>query len=87
MEHILESRPIPDPRTDAICQREVAALFGVSERTASLQARAGRLRSYENGIPNCGRRKYSRLLVELELEGRWNRAVQVQRECLARGGE
>ncbi len=82
-----EDRTTPDPRTDAICQREVAALFGVSERPASLQAKAGQLRRYEHGIPNCGRRKYSRRLAELELECRWRRAVQLQGERLAENEE
>ncbi|WP_165252731.1 hypothetical protein [Paludisphaera soli] len=71
-----EPRSTPDLRTDAICQRQIAALFGVFERTASLQAKAGRLRRFEHGVPNCGRRKYSRRLVELEVERRWRQAVQ-----------
>ena len=58
----------------------------MSERTASLQAKAGQLRRYEHGIPTCGRRKYSRRLVELELERRWQIALEAQ-DALMGGGE
>ena len=39
----------PVAAEDWIPQKEVARLLGVSERTASVWARAGRLRRYEHG--------------------------------------
>ncbi len=75
--------PVPDPGQDWITQRSLAAALGISQRTASLWAKAGRLHRYEHGMPDGGRRKYSRRLVELELERRWSRAVQLQDERLA----
>ncbi len=72
-----------DPRSDGIFQRSVCAVFGVSERTGSLWARQGKLRRFEHGIPGCGRRKYSRTLVERELQRRWENAVQAQEASLA----
>lgn len=67
--------PIPDPRSDGICQKSVCGVLGISERTGSLLAKVGKLRRFEHGIPGCGRRKYSRRLVERELRRRWERAV------------
>jgi len=57
-------------------------MLGVSSRTASLWASAGKLRHYEHGFPNCGRRKYSKALVELEMQTQWDRAVDRQRSLL-----
>ncbi len=57
-------------------------MLGVSPRTASLWASAGRLARYEHGFPNCGRRKYSKALVELEMQTQWDRAVDRQRDLL-----
>lgn len=76
---------MPDPRRDRICQRTLCGILGFSERTGSLQARAGELRRFEHGIPGCGRRKYSRALVERELQMRWDRAVRTQDELIAGG--
>jgi len=73
---------VPVPSRDWICQRELAELFGVSQRTASAWSKAGRLRQYEHRFENCGRRKYSRGLVEKELRLRWVQAVQRQEELL-----
>ena len=68
----------PPPSGDWICQRELANLFGVSQRTTSLRAAAGRLRRFQHGFPDCGRKKFSRTLVEREIEQRWERAVSQQ---------
>lgn len=73
----------PDPGADWIYQSTVASALGISQRTASLWAREGRLRKFEHGVPACGRRKYSRRLVERELQMRWDRAVRTQDELLA----
>jgi hypothetical protein len=67
--------PIPPPQEDWVTQREMAKMLGVSDRTASLWAAAGRLRRFEHGFPECGRKKYSRALVEAELQQCWDRAV------------
>ncbi len=75
--------PIPDPRSDGICQKSLSEMFGYSERTASLLAKAGKLRRFEHGIPGCGRRKYSRRLVERELQRRWERAISAQDKLMA----
>ena len=68
----------PSPRGDWICQRELAALFGVSERTATLWAAAGRLRRFQHGFPDCGRKKLSRTLAEREIQQQWERAISEQ---------
>ena len=68
----------PLPREDWICQAELAEMLGVSERTASIWARAGKLQQYEHGCQPCGRRKYSRKLVERKLALGWAAAVERQ---------
>ena len=80
-----ETGRVPDPAGDWISQRGLAALLGVSERTASLWARAGRLKCYEHGVPNSARRRYSRQLVERERQRRWDTAVRSQDERLGSG--
>lgn len=65
----------PSPTTDWLTQSELAELLGISERTASVWACAGKLRIYEHGVRGCGRRKYSRALVQRELDQRWSEAV------------
>ena len=50
-------QPSPTPSEDWICQREVAHLFGISERTASVRAQAGQFRRYLHGVPGAGRKK------------------------------
>lgn len=50
---------MPDPSKYRICQRTLCGILGFSERTGSLQAKAGKLSRFEHGIPGCGRRKYS----------------------------
>ena len=45
-------------------------------------SKAGRLQQYEHRFDNCGRRKYSRSLIEKELRLRWGQAVQRQEELL-----
>ena len=73
---------MPPPSSDWICQRDLAKLFGIVERTATIWAKAGRLRQYEHGIDNCGRRKYSRTLVDNDMQRQWGRAVRRQAELL-----
>ena len=76
---------VPDPVSDWISQRGLAARLRISERTASLWARAGKLRCYEHGVENNARRPYSRELVERELQRRWDTAVRSQDERLESG--
>ena len=59
---------IPEPRGDWINQRELADLIGVSQRTASIWAKQGRLKRYEHGSAAGGQRKYSRRLLLLEIQ-------------------
>ena len=82
MNEISHEMTPPPPRGDWICQAELAAELGVSTRTASLWASAGKLSRYEHGFPNCGRRKYSKALVMLEMQTQWDRAVDRQRDLL-----
>lgn len=78
---------VPVPTSDWIPQSELARMLGVSARTASLWAKADRLRRFEHGVPGCGgRRRYSRRLVERELERRWDAAVEAQDAILAECG-
>ena len=67
---------------DWLSQRELAEILGVSQRTASLWATAGRLQRYEHGFPNCGHRKYSKALLALERQTQWERAVHRQRDLM-----
>lgn len=60
--------PRPDPCADWIDQGELAALLGISAKTASLRACRGELKQYEHCVPGCGRRKYSRALYDHVLE-------------------
>ena len=57
------------PAKDWITQRAIAEILGVSQRTASVWASNGRFRHYEHGCENCGRRKYSRLLIDRHVLG------------------
>ena len=77
---------IPPPNGDWICQRDLAVLLGVSERTASIWAKAGRLRRFEHRFEDCGRRKYSRTLIDTERR-RWEEAVRRQEELLDEKGQ
>ena len=70
-----ESAHIPLPAKDWIEQREVGEIFGVTPKTASTWATAGKLRRYEHGMSHCGRRKYSRALVTRDIEMHWREAV------------
>ena len=49
---------------DWINQKQLAGLLRVTPKTASVWARRGWLLQYEHGVVGCGRRKYSRQLVE-----------------------
>ena len=73
----MATEPVPGPSDDWITQREVANFLGVSPDTASIWAAAGKLRAFEHGFP-CARRRYSRRLVERELQHRWDEAVRRQ---------
>jgi predicted DNA-binding ArsR family transcriptional regulator len=75
---VIVKSKIPNLTSDWITQRELAQLLGVSERTACLWAKAGKLESFEHGVPACGRRKYSKSLVHREFNNRWDRAVTRQ---------
>ena len=76
----------PPPVLDWICQRELADMFDISPRTAASRAAAGKLHAYEHGVPNCGRRKYSRLLVERVIRHRWEEAIRRQDKLLDKDG-
>jgi hypothetical protein len=76
---------MPWPNGDRITQRALAALLGISETTASSWAKDGRLRRYEHGVSNSGRRRYSIALVRREQERCWKQAIRSQDELLAVG--
>lgn len=69
-----------EPATDWLNQKELARLLGISTKTASVHARQGKLRVYEHGVPACGRRKYSRALVERVKALGWQSAIRRQDE-------
>jgi hypothetical protein len=71
------SKP-PEPRMDWITQRRLVAMLGISEKTGSLYAQEGKFRRYEHSVPGCGRRKYSKLLVERQIRLRLEQAVRLQ---------
>lgn len=74
----MDTDSLPNPKADWLCQRDLAQFLAISEHTASVWAAAGRFRQYEHGMSNCGRRKYSRSLLERELTCRWEAAVRNQ---------
>ncbi len=53
---------------DWINQAQLAALLGITPKTASVRASKGLLRQYEHGVEGCGRKKYSRQLVNYRHE-------------------
>ena len=65
----------PLPADDWVEQQQLAEIFGVTPKTVSLWAGDGKLRRYEHGMPNCGRRKYSRSLVLRDIELHWREAL------------
>ena len=67
---------MPALGSDWINQRELSEMLGISQQTACTWAKDGRLRLYEHGARNAGRRKYSRTLITRELEASWEKAVQ-----------
>ena len=69
------------PATDWLNQRELAELLGISTKTASLHARRGKLRVYQHGVHGCGRKKYSRALVERVQSLGWQAAIRLQDEA------
>jgi hypothetical protein len=75
----------PIPQADWICQQDLAELLYISSRTAANWAAAGELAQFEHGFPSCGRRRYSRLLVERALQRRWQEAIQRQDKLLDGG--
>ncbi len=76
----------PDCAKDWIGRARVARILGVSERTAQTLERNGKLRCFEHGFP-CGRRKYSRTLVERQLRRRWEEAIRRQDQEFNRPGD
>ena len=68
--------------TDWLTQKALAALLGISPQTASSWAKSQRLRRFEHGIESAGRRRYSRLLVEREVEQCLDAAKKRQDELL-----
>jgi hypothetical protein len=82
--HLPEEAP-PDPKTDWCYLKDVAKALGHSPHTASAKAKSGDFLHFEHGVPGCGRRKYSRALIERELWRRWEQAVRVQDELLSSG--
>jgi hypothetical protein len=78
-------QPMPGPESDWITQRSLAELLGISETTASFWARDGRLRQFEHNFPACGRRRYSRALVERERKRCWEKAIRVQDRLVSIG--
>ena len=74
----MSDTPLPIPSADWIYQRDLAQILGFSEHTASVWAVDGRLRRFEHGVPNCGRRKYSLALVQRELSRHWEAAINYQ---------
>ncbi len=65
----------PNPQDDWISQQRLARMLSVSQRTASTWAKQGKLRQYEHGVPTCGHRKYSRSLVDRQLQKKWAQAI------------
>lgn len=63
------------PVDDSIDQQTLAGLLGVAPKTASIWAGQGRLKKYEHGNANCGRRKYSRRLVAEDMRLHLDRAI------------
>jgi hypothetical protein len=78
---------IPEPATDWISQRELAALLKMTEQTACHWAKQGRLRRYEHGLAAAGRKKYSRQLVERERRQCWQEAIARQDELLKQNSD
>ena len=76
---------LPDPADDWICQRELAESLDVTEQTASLWAKQGKLRPFEHGITPCGHRKYSRSLLRRQVERGWAQAVERQDNAGSQG--
>ena len=67
---------IPLPEFDWITQRELAGILGVSEKTASVWAKAGRLEIFAHGLNVCGRRRYSRSLLKNAIQCRRSAALE-----------
>ncbi len=67
---------------DWITQKELAAMLGISPKTASEWAKQGRLIRFEHGIDGAGRRRYSRHLVQREFQNCLDAAMQRQDEVL-----
>lgn len=72
---------LPPPAEDWIDQLEVAGMLGFSTTTASSWAKQGKLRVFEHGVVPCGRRKYSRSLVQRQIQRGWTQAVERQDEA------
>jgi hypothetical protein len=72
---------------DWITQKELAAMLGISPKTASEWAKQGRLIRFEHGIDGAGRRRYSHLLVEREFQRCLGAAIQRQDDLIRVWGD
>lgn len=68
----------PVPQDDWINQHALAELLSVCPRTVGNWDAAGKLAQFEHGFPSCGRRRFSRRLVERALQRRWAEAIRRQ---------
>ena len=68
----------PAPGADWITQRELAEQLGISQKTASQLASKGALCVYEHGVAACGGRRYSRALIQRDVQNRWEEAIAKQ---------
>lgn len=59
---------LPNPAADWLDQSQLAEILGVTPRTAGVMAKEGKLTVYEHGIRCAGRRKYSRTLLERDIQ-------------------
>ncbi len=86
-DHNHPTLPRRELSADWINQRELAELLGTSPKTASVRAGQGSLRMFEHGLPACGRRKYSRSLVERAVRLGWEAAIRRQDEAASTSKE
>lgn len=73
----------PAPEVDWITQRELAEQLGFSQKTASQLASKGALCVYEHGVVACGGRRYSRALIQRDVQNRWEEAIAKQDEPMS----
>jgi len=66
----------PSPVEDWIGQGKLAEILGISPQTASARAAEGLLLRFQHGVEPCGRRKYSRTLVQQHIHRQWEKALE-----------